>query len=667
MMRRCYPSPREPKLFKSVLIANRGEIALRVIRTAKRMGLRAIAVHSAADRTALHVAAADASIEIGPAPSAESYLRQDRLIEAALAAGAECIHPGCGFLAENAAFAEACAAAGLVFVGPSPDAIRIMGQKDEAKRLAASLGIPTVPGYSGAAQDDASFAREAAQIGYPVVLKAVAGGGGKGLKPVFDPKDLAEAAASARREAQAAFGDDRMMIEKLVEPARHIEMQIFGDTHGNVVHLFERECTLQRRGQKVIEEAPAINMPAHLRDRMSGAAIAAARAVGYLGAGTVEFLVPGGPLTAETPFYFMEMNTRLQIEHPVTELITGLDLVEWQFRVAAGEPLPLSQDGIEARGAAVEARLYAEDPATGFLPSPGVIRRVAFPDRPDVRVDSGVATGSDVPPYYDAMIAKIIGFAGTRGAAYDALLSGLAETVLAGPRTNLAFLHGLAAHASTDGESLSTRYIENHLAELTQSPPDAGAIGAGALALLAARQAEAVRMRRAVSDEPHSPWDVADAFELTGSRESAHDFEADGVRHTIGVIWSVDGPKLAGGDGDGVAQAQIIPAGDGVIVWRAMRQTHMRFQDRGRAGPDDASGGVLRSPMPGRLARLFVREGDQVARGEPVAVIEAMKMEHILHAPADGVVKSLPRGEGEQVDLGTVIAELRTDDGHASD
>ena len=333
-------------MFRSVLIANRGEIALRVIRTAKRMGLRAIAVHSAADRTALHVAAADASIEIGPAPSTESYLRQDRLIEAALAAGAECVHPGCGFLAENAGFAETCADAGLVFVGPSPDAIRIMGQKDEAKRLAASLAIPTVPGYSGAAQDDATFAREAALIGYPVVLKAVAGGGGKGLKPVFDPKDLAEAAASARREAQAAFGDDRMMIEKLVEPARHIEMQVFGDTHGNVVHLFERECTLQRRGQKVIEEAPAINMPAALRARMAEAAIAAARAVKYLGAGTVEFLVPGGPLAADTPFYFMEMNTRLQIEHPVTELITGLDLVEWQFRVAAGEPLPLSQEAM---------------------------------------------------------------------------------------------------------------------------------------------------------------------------------------------------------------------------------------------------------------------------------------------------------------------------------
>jgi 3-methylcrotonyl-CoA carboxylase alpha subunit len=668
-------------VFKSVLIANRGEIALRVIRTAKRMGMRAIAVHSAADRTALHVAAADASVEIGPAPSAESYLRQDRIIEAALAAGAECVHPGCGFLAENAGFAQSCAAAGLVFVGPTPEAIRIMGQKDEAKRLAASLGIPTVPGYSGTAQDDATFAREAAQIGYPVVLKAVAGGGGKGLRPVFDPKELAEAAASARREAQAAFGDDRMMIEKLVEPARHIEMQIFGDTRGNVVHLFERECTLQRRGQKVIEEAPAISMPAALRARLADAAIAAARAVGYLGAGTVEFLVPGGPLAADTPFYFMEMNTRLQIEHPVTELITGLDLVEWQFRVAAGEPLPLAQEAIEAKGAAVEARLYAEDPATGFVPSPGIIRRAAFPERAGVRVNSGVATGSDVPPFYDAMLAKIIGFGDTRGHAYDALLAGLSETVLAGPRTNLAFLHRLAALARKEGESLSTRYIENHLTALTQCAPDAAAIGAGMLALLALRQSEAARMRRALSDEPHGPWDIADAFDLTGRREQAYDVEADGVRHTMSVIWSAGGPMLAidpnGLEGDAggkpvprfphPAPAQIIPDIDGVIVWHAMRQTHMRFQDRRRAGPGDTSGGMLRSPMPGRLAKLFVREGDHVARGDRIAVIEAMKMEHILHAAADGVVQSLPRGEGEQVDLGAVIAELRTDEANASD
>ncbi len=460
-----------------------------------------------------------------------------------------------------------------------------------------------------------------------------------------------------------------MMIEKLVEPARHIEMQVFGDNSGKVVHLFERECTLQRRGQKVIEEAPAINMPAGLRARMADAAIAAARAVNYLGAGTVEFLVPGRPLSEDTPFYFMEMNTRLQIEHPVTELITGLDLVEWQFRVAAGEPLPLAQKAIRAKGAAVEARLYAEDPASGFLPSPGRIWRAVFPERPDLRIDSGVATGSEVPPYYDAMIAKIIGFGDTRRDAYDALLAGLSDTVLAGPRTNLAFLHRLADHARTDGDGLSTRYIETHLAALTESPPDEAVIDIGTIALLAACERDAARLRRAVDDEPNSPWDTADAFELGGGRESTYDVDADGVQHHIRVRWSADGPKIVDGGRHGAvdAEAQTIPAGDGVIVWHAMRQTHLRFPHGRRSGPGDAAGGLVRSPMPGRLAKLFVRQGDRVARGDRVAIIEAMKMEHVLHAPADGVVQNVPCGEGEQVDLGAVIAELKTGPEHAPD
>lgn len=646
-------------MFKSVLIANRGEIALRVIRTAKRLGMRTIAVHSAADRAALHVTSADESIEIGPAPSAESYLRQDRIIAAALAAGAECVHPGSGFLAENAEFAESCGRAGLVFVGPSPEAIRIMGQKDEAKRLAARLGIPTVPGFSGAAQDDATFAREAAQIGYPVVLKAIAGGGGKGLKPVFAPGDLSEAAASARREAQAAFGDSRLMIEKLIEPARHIEVQVFGDSHGHAVHLFERECTLQRRSQKVIEEAPAINMPASLRARMSEAALAAARAVDYLGAGTVEFLVPGGPMTDETPFYFMEMNTRLQIEHPVTELITGLDLVEWQFRVAAGEPLPQAQAAIEAKGAAVEARLYAEDPATGFLPSPGRIWLARFPEGEGVRIDSGVATGGEVPPFYDAMIAKIIGFGPDRAAAYDKLLGALEQTVLAGPQTNLAFLHGLAARARSEGEQLSTRYIEGHLAELTEAGDDAAAFSLGALALIEARQGEVAALRRAVSDERHSPWDINDSFDFASPRRLSYELEAGGARHTVAIDWTQAGPRLPVAPPS--EPTEIIASDDGVIVWRAMRPIRVRFAPRQKADTADATGGLLRAPMPGRLAKIFVGEGDAVARGDRMAVVEAMKMEHILHAPADGIVKRLHHREGDQVELGAIIAEVGTD------
>ncbi len=645
-------------MFNSVLVANRGEIALRVIRTARRLGMRTVAIHSEADRGALHVGAADDSVEIGPAPSSESYLRQDRIIEAALRLEAECIHPGCGFLAENAGFAEACAAAGIIFVGPSPHTIRTMGHKDEAKRLAAGLGIPTVPGYSGEAQDDETFAREAEAIGYPVLLKAVAGGGGKGMKAVSGPADLADAAASARREAQAAFGDGRLMIEKLIDPARHIEVQVFGDARGNLVHLFERECTLQRRNQKVIEEAPAIGMPGGLRARMTEAALSAARAVNYLGAGTMEFLVPGGPLKEETPFYFMEMNTRLQIEHPVTELMTGLDLVEWQFRVAAGELLPLAQNAIEATGAAVEARLYAEDPATGFLPSPGKIWRARFPECEGIRNDSGVATGSEVPPYYDAMIAKIIGYGADRAAAYERLLAGLEATLIAGPQTNLAFLHALAMRAKAEGAALSTHFIEDHLSELTDEPEATGIIGPAAKALLLSQQEKAMRLRRACSDEPHSPWDANDGFEFVPPREMTYHVEAGGAEHRVTLRWTADGPQLAD-DREGVETgAEIIPVDDGVILWHDMRQTIVRFAPKRLGAAKTAAGGVLRAPMFGRLTKIFVKDGDRVALGDRVAVVEAMKMEHVLHAPVEGVVKCLPHGEGDQVDSGAVIAEL---------
>jgi 3-methylcrotonyl-CoA carboxylase alpha subunit len=654
-------------VLKSVLIANRGEIALRIIRTAKRLGLRTIAVYSRADRGALHAAAADERIEIGPAPSAESYLRQDRIIEAALRTGAECIHPGCGFLAENAEFAARCAEAGLVFVGPSPEAIRAMGRKDRAKQIAADLGIPVVPGYSGEAQDDASFAREAERVGFPILLKAVAGGGGKGLKAVRNAAELSEVAASARREAQAAFGDSRLLIEKLVDPARHIEVQVFGDAQGNVVHLFERECTLQRRNQKVIEEAPAGDMPEGLRARMTEAALAAARAVGYVGAGTVELLVPGGPLGEATPFYFMEMNTRLQIEHPVTELTTGLDLVEWQFRVAGGEPLPLMQDAIAAHGVAIEARLYAEDPAAGFLPSPGRIWRARFADGDGIRIDSGVETGSDVPPFYDAMIAKIIGFGADRAAAYDRLLAALGETVLAGPKTNLAFLHTLAGRAKADGAALSTHYIEDHLAELTRDVGDPPPIGQAVEALLLAQQADVAQMRRAISVEPRGPWDINDGFEFVPPRAMGYDVEAGGAQHSVAVLWTANGPQT-GGDGAGGPDddIEIIPTDNGVIAWRDMRQTLVRFT-RKLGGAEEMSGGVLRAPMPGRVTKLFVREGDRVALGDSVVVIEAMKMEHVLHAPADGIVRSLLHGEGDQVDSGAAIAELEADEQNASD
>jgi 3-methylcrotonyl-CoA carboxylase alpha subunit len=651
----------------TVLIANRGEFAVRIIRTARRLGMRCVAVYSEADSAALHVRLADEAVCIGPAPSTQSYLRQDAIVAAARKTGAECIHPGAGFLAENPEFAERCAAAGVVFVGPSPEAIRIMGVKDAAKALAARLGIPVVPGYAGEAQDTVTFAREAKRIGYPVVLKAVAGGGGKGLKPVFSPTDLPDAAASASREARAAFGDGRLLMEKLIEPARHIEVQVFGDNHGQAVHLFERECTLQRRSQKVIEEAPAVNFPDALRARMTEAALQAARAVAYSGAGTVEFLVPGGPLREDSPFYFMEMNTRLQIEHPVTEAITGLDLVEWQFRVAAGEPLPLAQDAIRAGGAAVEARLYAEDPASGFLPSPGRILKAHFPALPGVRIDTGVATGAEVPPYYDAMIAKIIGFGPTRSEAYARLLAALDATVLAGPRTNLDFLHRLATVSAQNGESLSTRFIERNLEQLTAATPDKAAIEAAAVLLVARLQAEAAAMRRRVSSEPMSPWDGVDGFEYTGRRTLSYEVVADGQPHTVAIAWGPEGPLLASTDA-GAAEAEAIAAGDAVIGWHERRQTLVRWPERKPAGSAGAAGdGALRAPMPGRLIKLLVRAGDKVARGDRLAIVEAMKMEHVLHAPSDGLVIAVPRGEGEQVEMGAVIAELRVGKGDASD
>jgi 3-methylcrotonyl-CoA carboxylase alpha subunit len=652
-------------LFKSVLIANRGEFAVRVIRTARRLGMRCIAVYSEADSAAMQVRLADEAVCIGPAPSAESYLRQDVIIEAARESGAECIHPGAGFLAENAEFAERCAAASIVFVGPSAEAIRIMGVKDEAKALAARLGIPVVPGYAGEAQDTVTFAREAKRIGYPVVLKAVAGGGGKGLKPVFAPTDLPEAAASAQREAQASFGDARLLVEKLIEPARHIEVQVFGDSHGGVVHLFERECTLQRRSQKVIEEAPAVGFPSAMRARMTSAALEIARAVGYRGAGTIEFLVPGGRLRDDSPFYFMEMNTRLQIEHPVTEQITGLDLVEWQFRVAASESLPLTQDEIQAEGTAVEARLYAEDPATGFLPSPGRILKADFPSLPGVRIDAGVETGSEVPPYYDAMIAKIIGHGTSRETAYANLLRALDATVLAGPRTNLDFLYRLAERSAQDGESLSTRYIERNLDEFTASVLDNDAIAAGAAALVRRAQIQIAGRQTPSANQAAGPWDATDGFEYTGKRVLSYDVLADGQLRKVRLGWGAHGPEPVAATSDA---AEAIAAGDDILVWHRRRQTRIRWPERKTPGSSSGAGdGALRAPMPGRLARVLVRPGDKVARGDRLAIVEAMKMEHVLHAPADGEVIAVPRSEGEQVEMGTVIAQVRTVKRDASD
>src|SRR5436190_12132588 len=480
-------------MFGSVLIANRGEIAVRIARTAKRLGMRVVAVYSEADAGALHVRAADEAYLIGPPPPRESYLVIDKIIEAAALAHADCIHPGYRFLSENPQFAEACAAMGIAFVGPPPAAIRAMGLKDQAKALMEKAGVPVVPGYHGELQDPKFLKEKAYQIGYPVLIKAVAGGGGKGMRRVDKHAEFDAALEAAAREGQSSFGDPRVLIEKYVTAPRHIEMQVFADSHGNVIHLNERDCSLQRRHQKVIEEAPAPGMIAGVRDAMGRAATEAARAVGYRGAGTVEFIADGSRGLRSDGFWFMEMNTRLQVEHPVTEAITGLDLVEMQFRVAAGEALPLTQAEVPIHGHAAEARLYAEDPARGFLPSTGTLVALELPTGEGVRVDAGVEAGSVVSPYYDPMIAKVIAHGSDRAQALARLATALGETVVVGPHANAAFLKALVSHPEFRAGNFDTGFIDRHLTELTKIDPqaEAAAIGAAVAALLTPQNREA--------------------------------------------------------------------------------------------------------------------------------------------------------------------------------
>jgi 3-methylcrotonyl-CoA carboxylase alpha subunit len=453
-------------MLEKILIANRGEIAVRIIRTARRLGVRTVAVVSEADRGAPFAGSADEVVKIGPGPASESYLRGDKIIAAAKDTGAQGIHPGYGFLAENADFADAVGRAGLVFIGPSPDAMRRMGGKAEAKAIASHAGVPVVPGYAGDSQEPKTLAREAQRTGYPVMIKAVAGGGGRGMRLVEREADFAAALESAQREAKAAFGDARVLLEKVVARPRHIEVQVFGDAHGNVVHLFERDCSLQRRNQKVIEEAPAPGMSSELRARITTAAVACARAVGYEGAGTVEFLVEGGSLSPAAPWYFIEMNTRLQVEHPVTEAITGLDLVEWQLRIASGEKLPLTQGQIRMSGHAIEARLNAEDPAKGFMPSTGRILQFQTKALTGLRVDSGVHEGSVISPFYDSMLAKLIASGSDRNEAIGVLCRALTSAVIAGPKTNAAFLHALITHPVFEQAEMDTGFIARELDHL---------------------------------------------------------------------------------------------------------------------------------------------------------------------------------------------------------
>jgi 3-methylcrotonyl-CoA carboxylase alpha subunit len=650
-------------MFSSVLIANRGEIACRIARTARRLGLRIVAVYSEADAGAPFVRLADEAHLIGPPQASESYLAIDRLISMAQRAGADCIHPGYGFLSENPLFAEACAAAGIVFVGPPAASIRAMGLKDKAKALMQGAGVPIVPGYHGDEQDADFLSRAAAKIGYPVLVKAVAGGGGKGMRRVDRAADFTEALQAARREAAAAFGDSRVLIEKYVATPRHIEIQVFADGFGRCIHLHERDCSLQRRHQKVIEEAPAPGMSPELRAAMGLAATAAAQAVGYVGAGTVEFIADASEGLRSDRFWFMEMNTRLQVEHPVTEAVTGLDLVEWQFRIAAGEALPLAQARVPLAGHAVEARLYAEDPERGFLPSTGKIIAFDLPDGEGIRIDTGVEAGSQVTPYYDPMIGKVIAHGSTRDEALDRLGAALARMRIAGPRTNLAFLIALSRAPEFRAGAFDTGFIARNLSALgaVPQPMDKAAAACGIDRLLRLEIEALTRTGAAFT-----PWDATDGFQLTGQRvitvPAAVDEELVLARATFGP----DGPAVTVDGVSPAADAEIFDAerNGEVLLLRHGRQTIVRRADAAIADLDHEEGvALIKAPMHGKVLALFVAAGSKVAKGQRLAIIEAMKMEHMLSAPSDGVVAEVAASEGAQVAENAVVMRIEPDDG----
>ncbi len=634
-------------MFSSVLIANRGEIACRVARTAKRLGMRTIAVYSAADAQALHRRVCDEAYFIGPSESRESYLSIDRLIEVAKLAGAECVHPGYGFLSESGDFADACAQAGIAFVGPPAAAMRAMGLKDRAKALMEKAGVPIVPGYHGERQDAMFLREQADKIGYPILIKPAAGGGGRGMRRVDTHAAFDDALEGAVRETASAFGSTRVLIERYVAAPRHIEIQVFGDRHGGVVHLGERDCSLQRRHQKVIEETPAPGMTGPLRAQMGAAAVAAAKAVGYVGAGTVEFVADGSAGLRADGFWFIEMNTRLQVEHPVTEAVTGIDLVAWQFQIAAGERLPLEQAQIGFDGHAIEARVYAEDPENGFLPSTGKILGLELPA--NVRVDSGIEQGGEVTPFYDPMIAKLIAHAPSREAAINRISSALDHTLVAGVRSNVAFLGALSRAPSFREGRVDTGFIDRNLAALGAVPQnrDVAAAAAGVTRLLAG---DAADEGVAPGEDANSPWAVPDAFQLGGGRSITVPVVIDGEAANATVTWDNDGMKIAIGGVAPAEDARTFAAGDEVYVVRHGRQTRVRLQDISVAVTEAGSSyGVVKAPMHGRVLEFFVNLGDAVTHGQRLAVIEAMKMEHTLRAPFAGTVREVAVAASVQV------------------
>jgi 3-methylcrotonyl-CoA carboxylase alpha subunit len=623
---------------RALLVANRGEIARRISRTARRMGIRVIAVYSEADAAAPHVREADTAVCIGPPSAAESYLRGGAILEAARESGADAIHPGYGFLSENAAFAQAVMDAGLIWVGAPPTAILAMGLKDAAKRLMIAAGVPVTPGYLGEDQSPERLDAEAEAIGWPVLIKAVAGGGGKGMRAVHSRAHFAESLESARREAASAFGDDNVLLEKLIAAPRHIEVQIFADTQGQVVHLFERDCSLQRRHQKVIEEAPAPGMDGATRAAITVAATKAAASVGYLGAGTVEFIADGSEGLRADRIWFMEMNTRLQVEHPVTEAVTGLDLVEWQLRVAAGEPLPLAQDEITLSGHAMEARLYAEDPARGFLPSIGSLEHLRLPDF--VRVDSGVEQGGAVTPFYDPMIAKLIAHAPTREAAAAELARAARAVEIWPVKTNAAFLAGCASDVDFIAGRIDTGFIAARIETLTQAPE-----------AVAPREAVgALDQTNPASVDPSWPWTPgtgATGFRLNAAPRTTVDARWDGALMALDFAITARGRFLRSAE-------------DETVILFAGGAAHSLSRSGGSGA--GRSGAVvdklIRTPMPGRITRLAVELGAKVRAGQTLVVLEAMKMEHALTAPADGVVIAVHVAEGDHAAEGFEVVVL---------
>lgn len=661
-------------MFKKILIANRGEIACRVAATARRMAIQSVAVYSDADAGAKHVGFCDEAVHIGGSAPKDSYLRWERIIEAARATGAEAIHPGYGFLSENEEFAQACADAGLVFIGPPASAIKAMGLKAESKQLMEKAGVPLVPGYHGSDQDPALLKREADRIGYPVLIKASAGGGGKGMRAVDKTEDFDAALASCKREAINSFGDDAVLVEKYAQRPRHIEIQVFGDTHGNYVYLFERDCSVQRRHQKVLEEAPAPGMTEAMRKQMGEAAVAAARAVNYVGAGTVEFIVEQRA-DGSMNFFFMEMNTRLQVEHPVTEAITGLDLVEWQLRVASGEKLPLAQDQLRIHGHAIEARICAETPDNNFLPATGTLHVYKKPahtafERGQVRVDDGVREGDSISPYYDSMVAKLIVHGATREEALARLDDALAQTRIVGLSTNVQFLRYVVRSPSFAKANLDTALIQREEAVLFRQEP-VGLAMAGAAAV-----AKALLDERAM--EGADPFSRRDGWRSHGVMERRFEFEFHGEPAKATLAYLHDGAlRLTMGEVSGqlvfaeTAQgidvqfagqrmtATVYAQGELDYVFTAKGATQILSIDLlAHAGEAQAEGGRLTAPMPGKVVSFAVKAGDKVSKGQPLAVMEAMKMEHTIAAPADGVVQELLYAPGDQVSEGSELLKI---------